>query len=256
LQGSPRLESEILAKERENEMNTRWILRAVAIVSLAFAAAASLPAQSDMRGHWSGAVETPAGPLNMEVDLDQTSSGWIGSISIPAQGASGIPLEGITFSEGKAVFLLKAGAGAPGFSGTLSADGKSLTGEFSQGTVKLPMKLSRTGDAKVEVPKTSPQVAAEFVGTWQGVIEGPGLHVTLAMANTAAGAEALLVSVDQGGARIPVTGVIQQGKKLSLTVSAVGGGYDGEMSADGSTLTGNWTQLGNSVPLTFRKAAQ
>jgi hypothetical protein len=65
----------------------------------------------------------------------------------------------------------------------------------------------------------------------------------------------LLVSVDQGNAQIPVSSITQKGTKLTLTVNAVGGGFEGEISADGMQLTGTWTQLGNSLPLNLKKAA-
>ena len=114
-----------------------------------------LSAQSDMRGHWSGTVDTPGGSVVMEVDLDKTANGWIGSVAIPAQGASGLPLDGITFADGKGAFHLKGGAQAPGFAGTLSADGKTLDGTFGAGPQSFPLKLNRTGEARVELPKAS-----------------------------------------------------------------------------------------------------
>src|ERR1041385_5751164 len=106
---------------RENPMNRTWLKCAVIATSwIAFAGTAS--AQSDMRGHWSGRADTPNGPIAMEVDLDKTASGWIGSMKIPAQGASGIPLEPVTFADGKGSFYIKGAAGPQGFTGTLSAD--------------------------------------------------------------------------------------------------------------------------------------
>ena len=214
-----------------------------------------LAAQSDMRGHWSGPIDTPAGSITMEVDLDNTANGWIGSVSIPAQNATGIPLEAISFSDGKGTFRLKGAPGDPTFTGTLSADGKTMDGQFSQGPGSIPLRLTRTGEAKVEVSKPSPAVAAEFLGRWEGTIEGPGLHVVLTISNGKEGAEATLVSVDQGGAQIPVSAVTQKDTKLKLEVKAVGGGYDGELNAEKTQLTGTWSQLGNSLPLNLKKAA-
>jgi len=207
-----------------------------------------------MRGHWSGSLDTPGGALAVEVDLDKTASGWIGSISIPAQHASGIPLDAVTFNNGKASFHIKGGPGDPGFTGTLSADGKSLDGTFSQGPVSLTLKLARTGEAKVEVPKASPAVAAEFLGIWEGAIQ-PGLRVVLTISNGKDGAEALLVSPDQGNGQIPVGAVIQKGTKLTLDVKAVGGGYEGEINKEGTEFNGTWTQLGNSAPLQFKRVS-
>jgi len=226
------------------------------------AVATPVLAQGDMRGHWSGAIGTPAGgtpagSIVLEVDLDKAGSDWIGSVSIPAQGANGFPLDAITFTDGKGSFRLKGAPGDAGFTGTLSADGKKLEGTFNQGGASLPLTLTRTGDAKVAVAKASPAVAAEFVGTWEGAIQlGPGLRVRLTISNGKAGAEATMVSLDQGNAQIPVSAVLQQGSKLTLEVNAVGGGYVGEMNKEGTELSGTWTQLGNSTELKFKKAAE
>src|SRR5580658_7980426 len=123
-------------------MNIRRVDHA-AFACLWIACAGAASAQSDMRGHWSGNLDTPGGALVVEVDLDKTASGWIGSISIPAQHATGIPLDAVAFNDGKASFHIKGGPGDPGFTGTLSADGKSLDGMFSQGPLSLPLKMTR-----------------------------------------------------------------------------------------------------------------
>jgi hypothetical protein len=224
-------------------------------VCLWIGSAGAVSAQNDIRGHWSGTIDTPAGALGMEVDLDRTASGWIGSVSIPAQNATGIPLDSITFADAKASFVFKGGPGSPGYKGTLSADGKTLDGAFSQGPQSLPLKLTRTGEAKVELPKASPPVGAEFVGTWEGGINfGVPLRLVLTMSNGKDGAEAVMVSLDQGSAQIPVSTVLQNGRKLTLDVKAVGGRYEGEMNAEGTEINGTWTQLGNGTALLLKKS--
>jgi uncharacterized protein len=218
--------------------------------------AAAVSAQNDIRGHWSGTIDTPAGALVMEVDLDKAASGWIGSVSIPAQNATGIPLGSITFADGKAAFIFQGGPGNPGYSGTLSEDGKTLDGAFSQGPQSLPLKLTRTGSAKVEPPKASSAVAAEFVGTWEGTINfGIPLRLVLTISNGKEGAEAVMISLDQGNARIPVSAVIQKDTKLALEVKAVGGNYEGEMNKEGTEINGSWTQAGNGTPLVLKKSS-
>ena len=121
----------------------------------------------------------------------------------------------------------------------------------------MPLKLTRTGEAKVEAVRPSPAIAPEFVGTWEGTIQaGPGLRIVLTITNGRAGAEALMVSVDQGNAQIPVSAIIQKGTKLNLQVKAVSGGYEGEINKEGTELNGTWTQLGNSLTLQLKKAAK
>jgi hypothetical protein len=212
-------------------------------------------AQGDMRGHWSGSLDTPAGSMGMEVDLDKTADGWIGSLSIPARGATGLSLDGITFNGGKAAFQLKDVPGGPSFAGTLSADGMTLDGQFSQGGMSLPLKFTRNGEAKVVVPKPSPPVGAEFVGSWEGLIEGQGLHLVLTLANGKTAVEAKLFSPDQGNAQVPVTAVSQLGTKLLVIASAVGASYSGDINKEGTEIAGTFTQGGMPFPLTLKKSA-
>lgn len=230
---------------------------AATAVCLWVACAGALLAQNDMRGHWSGSIDTPVGALTMEVDLDKTANGWIGSVSIPLQNASGIPLDAVTFANGKGSFKLKGGPGDPGYTGTLSADGKTLDGTFSQAGQSIPLKLTRTGEAKVELPKPNPAVDAKFVGKWAGTVDfGQPLRLVVAISNESDGAHATLTSLDQGNAEIPVSTIEQKGTKLSLTVKAVGGDYQGDMSAQGDEIKGTWTQLGMGVPLVLKKSAK
>ena len=215
----------------------------------------SLWAQDGPRGHWSGSVEVTSQALAMEIDLDKGQNGWFGSVSIPAQNASGIPLDAISFTDGKITFRLKGAPGDPTFTGTLAAGGKTMEGTFTQGSGAFPFKFSRTGDPKVEQAKASPPVAKEFLGTWEGKLQGPGLRLVLKMSNDAGGAKAVLISVDQGGTEIPVSTIDQEDSKLRLMVNMVGGRYEAEINEEASELNGTWVQRGNGLPLTLKKAA-
>jgi hypothetical protein len=216
--------------------------------------AGALSAQDGPRGHWTGTIDIPDHPLAVEIDLDKTANHWVGSISIPAQNASGLPLEAITFTKGKWAFRIKGAPGEPTFSGTLSADGKTLSGDLTQGGEAIPFSASRVGEAKVEDIKKSPPVAKEFLGTWEGTLEaGQPLRLVLKMANNESGASAVLVSLDQGGAEIPVTTIEQKDTKLTLLVNAVGGEYRGEINKDRTELNGTWTQSGNELPLKLKR---
>ena len=117
-----------------------------------------LAAQDGPRGHWTGSIDVPGQSLDVEVDLDKTANGWTGSITIPAQHASGLPLEAIGVEKDKCTFRIKGAPGEPTFTGTLSADGKTLPGDFTQGGQSFPFKLERAGEPKAEPSQTSPAV--------------------------------------------------------------------------------------------------
>ncbi len=40
---------------------------------------------------------------------------------------------------------------------------------------------------------------------------------------------------------------------VTIDVRGVGGGFKGQLSADGKTLAGQWAQLGQSFPLTLTR---
>jgi hypothetical protein len=90
------------------------------------------------------------------------------------------------------------------FSGTLSADGKTLAGDFTQGGGTLKFKLNRTGEAKIEEAPKSPPVAKEFVGTWEGTLDTgtQQLRLVFRISNNEDGANAVLASLDQGVPRV------------------------------------------------------
>jgi hypothetical protein len=221
-------------------------------VGLCIAGAMALSAQTDMKGHWTGSVDS----VGVEIDLDKAASGWIGSFSMPLRGMSGIPLESVAFADGKASFIIR-GSGQR-FAGTLSADGKTLDGAFASATDSHPAKLTRTGEARVELPKPNPAVAPEFLGNWDGTIQfvqlgTPPLRVTLRISNGTAGAEAQVVSLDQGNAQLPVNSIIQKGTKLTLEVKISGGMFEGEINQAGTQIDGTWSQMGNSTAVVLKK---
>jgi len=229
-------------------------LNRIGMGALWIAVLAPVWAQDGPRGHWSGSITLPNQSLAVEVDLDKGPNGWIGSIAVPAQNISGIPLDAISFADGKVTFRMKGGPADPTFTGTLSTDGKSMSGDFTQGPGTFPFKLSRTGEPKVEETKASPPVAKEFLGTWEGTLESPQpLRLVLKISNDAGGAHAVLISLDQGGAEIPVSTIEQKDSKLTLGVKMVGGKYEAEINKEGSELNGTWTQGGNGLPLKLKR---
>jgi hypothetical protein len=225
------------------------------VLSLLLLGSFCAAAQDGPKGHWRGGVELPDRTLDMEVDLDKPAAAWIGSLSVPAQNATGIPLADIAFTEGKVTFRMAGGANAPAFSGTLSEDGKTMSGDFSQGGASFPFKFTRAGEPKVDVPKPSPAVAKELLGSWEGALEAAGqtLHLILKVENRDDGAHATLTSVDQGGVEIPVTSISQKDAKVTLEVKNVGGHFEGDLK-NATELDGTWSQNGNDMPLKLKKA--
>lgn len=98
--------------------------------------------------------------------------------------------------------------------------------------------------------------AQNISGTWQGTLQTPQRALRLVMKVMRADDEALkatFYSIDQNGQGIPASAVSLQGSAFKATIPAIGGGYEGKLSADGNTISGTFSQ-GGPLPLNFVKA--
>lgn len=228
---------------------TGFLLTLVVTALVAAAQPAAAPS-----GHWEGTIQVPGQELKIEVDLKNTADKWEGTISIPAQNLKAFPLSSISTRGDSVSFAMKGVPGEPTFNGTLSKDSKTMSGDFSQGGGTIPFTLTRTGDAKIEpLPKGTP-ITKDLEGSWEGPldIDGKILRLGLKLSNQPGGAgTGTLISVDQGGAEIPIAAVIQSGAQIKLLLPTIVANFEGELK-DG-VLTGKWTQGPRTWPLVFKR---
>jgi hypothetical protein len=227
-------------------------LIAVALCGPAAAGQAAAPG-----GHWTGSIQTPGQPLEVEIDLKQEAPpAWKGAITIAAQNLKWLPLQGIDVKDKAVSFTISQAPGTPTFKGTLSADGTTIEGEFTQGGAGFPFKLTRSGDAVfAPPPPKSTAIGKELEGTWSGTLEAGGntLRLTLKLANGADGATGTIVSVDQGNAEITIASIVQTAAHLELQLPTISGAWAGDLK-DGK-LVGTWTQGPGNLPLEFTRSS-
>jgi len=92
----------------------------------------------------------------------------------------------------------------------------------------------------------------DFSGVWQGTLHmgQADLRVVIKVTKDASGYKATTYSIDQEAQPVPAGSVTVQGETVRFTVPANGGAYEGRFSnTDGNTITGAWSQNGNSLPL-------
>lgn len=96
--------------------------------------------------------------------------------------------------------------------------------------------------------------AQDVAGDWMGTIKaGPAeLRIQLHIQKSDKGFTATMDSVDQGAKGIPVDSVTLAGSNLKFAVGAVQGLYEGKVSTDGNSISGNWSQ-GQAIPLDFTR---
>ncbi|MDE0422170.1 MAG: alpha/beta fold hydrolase [Gammaproteobacteria bacterium] len=137
------------------------------------------PVAGQVEGHWEGEIDIPNQPLAIKVDLLPGDDGWHGTIDIPAQGATGLPLDPVKVvadEDGVSVeFTIRGVPGNPTFKGRPVDD--SLKGTFSQGGATLGFWLGRpaiAGPVRPQMPKPPFPYAAEEVMVDAGPVELAG----------------------------------------------------------------------------------
>jgi uncharacterized protein (TIGR03435 family) len=98
----------------------------------------------------------------------------------------------------------------------------------------------------------------DIVGTWQGTLhiaataDHPEINLRIEnkiSKDDKGNLKVVDYSIDQGGRPLVANKASFEGGVLKFTIDAIGGSYEGTMSADGKTLTGTLTQGPSSLPL-------
>lgn len=212
---------------------------------------------TDPTGHWEGAIQAPGKDVKIEIDLAKKDGKLAGTFGTPEQNESGIPLSNVAAQGTTVTFELKVSSGGGTFQGTLSADGKSMSGDYvtSHGA-SVGFNLTRTGEAKIEALLPSPPIAKELEGSWTGTVNvnGEQRQVGLKMANHPDGTSTASIISSQG-VEINITRITNKGSNLNLDVKNIGGSWVGTVNADSTELSGTWTQGKFTAPLVFHRAA-
>lgn len=132
-------------RQTEDSMKMRVMMASSLAVASLVLGAGPATAQSDHPavGRWSGTLV--AGPQQLEIvyHVSEADDGSLtGTMDVPTQGATGIPLTTVTF-EGGTLNMTFAVPGGGAYEGTLDESGDALTGTFTQAGQSFPMNLER-----------------------------------------------------------------------------------------------------------------
>ena len=94
------------------------------------------------------------------------------------------------------------------------------------------------------------------VGSWAGAlnVQGMELRIVFHVEQGQDGLTATMDSPNQGATGIPVSDVTVAGDSVTISVDRIGGRYAGVLADDGAKIEGQWTQSGQSFPLTLTPA--
>jgi hypothetical protein len=230
--------------------------RALIIAVLFVAASAPTRAQqsADPSGHWQGALQTPSMQVPFDLDLAKDASDRLsGTLSVPAQKIKGLPLTKVAV-DGTAV-TFQARSDQP-FTGALSDDRQSITGEFLISGNSLPFTLTRTGAAQIEAPRKSAALSKQLEGTWTAtlVVEGMSHELVMTLVNHPDGsASGRIVNEGEGGLELPIA-IVQQGSAVTIETLPVASTVTATLNENGTELDGTIAQGAATAHVTFRRS--
>jgi len=216
---------------------------------LLWAALAGLAAaQTNLAGTWQGRLEiAPGKTLAIHfVIAAAPGGGYSAVVTSPDSGAiKNVPATRVAFADNRLTLDVPALSG--GYAGALR-DGV-LVGEWSQEGAKLPLSLK-----PYEAPTLTQADIDVLRGEWFGKLSAAGTEVTIVL-RFSTGADGALHTVldvpEQGVKGWPARNVELDDGHFSAVLPGPRAKVTGMLK--GEQIVGEWSQLGNSYPLTLKK---
>lgn len=215
-------------------------------------------AQTSPAGHWEGTLQLPDRELQLAVDLAKDDKGaWIGTFAQTSQNVRNVPLTDIKIEDKAVKFRIAAGgSNAPDFDCSLE-NPTSMRCTVTGPGGSLTSAMKRTGEAKVDLPKSSPAVSPELEGNWEGTVDAPNgsLRLVVHFKNQPdRTVKATMDSLDQNSNDLPLTDIVQKGSAVEFQLRLVNGAYKGALNKEATQMVGEWSQGGASLPLILKKS--
>jgi len=221
------------------------------LVLFGFILTAWIASAQDIAGDWQGTLNTGMGELRLVLHITKAADGSLkATLDSVDQGANGIPVRSATLKDAKLHLDVAAVNGT--YDGTLAADGKMITGTWSQGN-PLPLEFKKAA-APVKT-EHKPAKPSDIDGTWMGMLDTGAmkLRVVFHLVNTEDGLIATMDSPDQGAKGIPASSVTRNGNSIKIEAKGINGSFEGTIANDLSLIDGKWTQMGGTMPLVLKR---
>lgn len=194
-------------------------------------------------GDYSGML----GPLHLKLHIQSGADGKLtATLDSTDQGARGLPCANLQ-SQGNGFSFDVPSVGGK-WHGTVSADGATLTGSWSQGA-EMPLAFQR------DQPFLAARTPSRVDGVWLGTLDAPGgkLRLQVTIKSDRNGKEYCSAdSLDQGAVGLPCENVQLHDNQVSFEVPVVHGRWTGTLSANANELHGVWSQ-GADLPLNLTR---
>jgi uncharacterized protein len=219
-----------------------------------FPKASPLPAQeSPLEGTYSGTLQSGEVELHIVLHLSRNSVGALHATLDSLENAVfAVEATSVSLNSGTLKFEVRS-VGVK-YEGKVSADQKSIDGNWSQGSASLPLVFRR------EPPAHLPEGSKFGVeGLWQGALEAHGLRLRLQLHvshDPQGELVAALDSLDQFVSGLPAAKVSQKESTFHFEIPELSSTYDGILDATKSSIAGEWLQSEIKEKLEFKRSDQ
>lgn len=240
--------------EQMKAIVSRWI---VFTAVLAVALASKCYAQAQLAGDWQGTLSAGGAQLRLVLHIAAGKDGALtATLDSVDQGAYGIPVSSISFSDSKLNLVVDAVHGA--YTGTVNKDATEIDGTWTQGqSLELNFKRATAAQA-APPPAPKPAPPTDIDGTWSGLLDAgtAKLHILFKIVNTQDGLTAKMQSPDQSPVWLAATAVKRSGPSLTIEITGIGAAFQGKIAGDLDSIDGTFTQMGHVLPLVLERAKE
>jgi len=224
---------------------SRSLTAVVLFAALPLASTVPAAAQSPA-GCWVGTMTVGTSVTRAVFEFAQSGNSWSGAIHRLGAATRSDPWGSVSV-EGASVrttFPSTLGTGTATFEGVVDAGG--LNGTIQSAGTGLAVEM-------MPVDPGIPDPATDLLGYWNGgLFQGDMLVLRLGLeiAPTACGqVHASMDSPDQGGEDAPATAVSFERNELIVEIGGIGGTFRGTANAARDSLSGTWSQMGQSFAM-------
>jgi len=213
-------------------------------------------------GDWLGKLSVNGVNLRLLFKIRKESDNvYVGTMDSVDQGAKDILIDKISFKDKELRFEIKLIKAI--FEGTYEPREDKFEGKWIQGSKILPLTLARADAAHVtsevippRIVPASKEAGEKLSGRWSGILKSEGQEFRLGLnifTNRDGTAAGTLDSLDQGLNGIPLSGITYKDGNVHFDARGMTAAYDGVSFNNSTTVTGQWKQAGQVLPLKFLK---
>ncbi len=205
----------------------------------------------DAAGDWIGLLDvSPAVKFHVALHVTAAGSGYAATIDSPDISHYDAPVTDLVVADGALSFFVPSSKGnyagrfnaATGaWEGTWTINGRSWPLNFTHGV--LPPRPTVTG----------------LDGDWDGALQlGVGMKLRLAIHFKTGphGTLGTMDSIDQNAMDVGLARIDRTESRVTFTIILVGASFQGTLDASGQSISGQWHQGGQDMPLVLTRRAE